>query len=1129
MRRILASIAFGLLVATTVAWPAHPAFAQQSEAELLRKAEAFVRLWEQLGKTHDAAERIAWSDEALKLESELDPWPLSLPRGQAQGQLWMWSGLGYSERQDGQREENLERAIAAYERAARAFTRETHPGEWAWTHNALGSTYQNRISGVRADNLEKAIAAFEATLTVRTAEASPADWALTQDNLGITYAARLRGDRADNLEKAIAAYEAALTARTRQAMPREWAWTQHNLAAAYADRLHGNRADNQEKAIAAYEAALTVRSREAMPEDWARTRQGLAVLYANRARGDRMDNVEKSIQHLEAAITVFTPAGQPREWAEAQRNLGLALGLRARGERADNAEKAIAAFEAALTVLNLEAFPQEWAQVKSALALLYGYRIRGQRAENLESAILHLEDALKVLTRETLPEPWAQAQINLGFAYQERRVGARTENLDRAIQAFEAALTVMTRDANPRGWAVAQMALGQAHSNRVGGNQEAAIAGYEAALTVFKRDEFPLEWSIAQGYLGGAYFESKRGDRKAVLATAIGHLEAALTVQRQSAPRDALRLLRSLGAAFSEKGEWRRASAVYADARETFLLLSAQGLDDTAAAALIDQAGPLFSEAAYAAIQLGETEKALTLASEGRARLMAAALRLQRLDLPADKRRRVEELRADIRAAERTVEGQATQGTERAALVEKLVGQRQELMSLVRDAEAAGAKKERGSALTQARALAGQGGAVAVPIVTRLGGKVLIVRSGATPAGLTPVELPGLTTAALDTLVRGVGPDDGWLGAYAINLLPDDDALDQLWPKWMTAIDDLGPDLWRLFGARLDAALKRSGVKAGARLVWLPTGSLGILPLGLAQDPAGKRRLLDSYEIVYAPSLDALTAAQAQIARAEPASLAAVVNPTGDLPASEPEGGLVASLFPAKARVVLEGPAATPEEVLAALKGRSYWHFASHGTFIWGDARQSGLLLRGLKRLSVGRLLETSGLGRPRLVVLSACETGLHDISRNPDEFIGLPGTFTALGAAGVLGTLWPVNDMATALLVAKFYDLHLGSRLAPPTALRQAQLWLRRATNADLVTYARGAARQGRLDRKHVAAIEDELSADNLRRARKRALVEWTGPVGPSGVGKQPHGATGLARPYGHPYYWAGFIYTGL
>jgi len=134
-----------------------------------------------------------------------------------------------------------------------------------------------------------------------------------------------------------------------------------------------------------------------------------------------------------------------------------------------------------------------------------------------------------------------------------------------------------------------------------------------------------------------------------------------------------------------------------------------------------------------------------------------------------------------------------------------------------------------------------------------------------------------------------------------------------------------------------------------------------------------------------------------------------------------------------------------------------------------------------------------------------------------------------ALGAAGVLGTLWPVNDMATALLVSKFYDLHLVARLAPPAALRQAQLWLRQATNADLVGYAKGAARQGRLGTKQVAAIAEELGAESLRRARNRALVEWIAPAAPGARKPASPDLSGLARPYTHPYYWAGFIYTGL
>jgi CHAT domain-containing protein len=125
---------------------------------------------------------------------------------------------------------------------------------------------------------------------------------------------------------------------------------------------------------------------------------------------------------------------------------------------------------------------------------------------------------------------------------------------------------------------------------------------------------------------------------------------------------------------------------------------------------------------------------------------------------------------------------------------------------------------------------------------------------------------------------------------------------------------------------------------------------------------------------------------------------------------------------------------------------------------------------------------------------------------------------------------LWPVADTATALLIAKFYDLHLSSGVEPPTALQRAQFWLRQASNSDLVAYARAAAKEGRLNAHHIAQIADELSEDGLRRSRKVALVEWVAPEGTRAPGGTVvRSSSPLARPYAHPYFCAGFIYTGL
>lgn len=725
-----------------------------------------------------------------------------------------------------------------------------------------------------------------------------------------------------------------------------------------------------------------------------------------------------------------------------------------------------------------------WAMAQNNLGASYRNRVRGERAENHEKAITHITNALTVFSRERLPREWASAHYNLATAYLARAGGERADNQEQAIAHLDAAFSVFTRAGYPMEWARAQNALGNTYSGRIRGlpaiNGELAIAAYEAALSIFTRDAFPHEH---------------------------------------------MRTGRALGHVLLQSGEWSEAGAVYRTAREAFLLLFGQGFDETEAGALIADAGPLFAEAAFGAIERGAIEDAIALADESRARLLTVSLRLQSLELPAEDRARLEVLRAAIRAAQGAVE--TAPATERATIIERLSVLRRELLALV---TASGARNDRSTiALAEAHRIAAAGGAVAIPIVTSLGGR-LIVLGGTDDRKASVIDLPELTPDRLSTLLAG--PDGttggGWTGAYFANYFEGEEK-QRRWPQWLSAIQDLGPELWRLFGGELDAALRAHGIKPGAQLVWVPSGWLGVLPFALAQDPVSQRRLGDDYEITVTPSLAALAAVRDRAAATDAATLLAVINPTGDLPGSEMEGAFVATHFPEKARTLLVGEEATLDAVLEALKGRNYWHFASHGTFTWSDVRQSALIMHDFARLSVGRLLEADGLGRPRLVVLSACETGLSEITRNPDEFVGLPGTFMALGAAGVLGTLWPVSDIASALLIARFYELHIGKRLRPATALHQAQAWLRQATNADLTAYVQGAVDAGRMARSHADTIRVAMSTESLKRGRNSSAVEWLAPASPSAddAAKDTPPPT-LARPFAHPYFWAGYVYTG-
>ncbi len=72
-----------------------------------------------------------------------------------------------------------------------------------------------------------------------------------------------------------------------------------------------------------------------------------------------------------------------------------------------------------------------------------------------------------------------------------------------------------------------------------------------------------------------------------------------------------------------------------------------------------------------------------------------------------------------------------------------------------------------------------------------------------------------------------------------------------------------------------------------------------------------------------------------------------------------------------------------------------------------------------------------------RLVVLSACESGLGKLSRG-DELVGLQRAFLYAGTPAVITTLWKIDDRASFLLMRSFYE-HLAAG-GPAEALRAAQ-----------------------------------------------------------------------------------------
>jgi len=106
----------------------------------------------------------------------------------------------------------------------------------------------------------------------------------------------------------------------------------------------------------------------------------------------------------------------------------------------------------------------------------------------------------------------------------------------------------------------------------------------------------------------------------------------------------------------------------------------------------------------------------------------------------------------------------------------------------------------------------------------------------------------------------------------------------------------------------------------------------------------------------------------------------------------------------------------------------------------------------GGNQLTAAEIANGPFLNNADLVVLSACETGLGEVTRT-EGVLGMPDAFLSHGAAAVVYSLWAIDDSASAALIEKFY-VNLLSGEAKAKALQNAQQAIR--TNRTYLQYSK-------------------------------------------------------------------------
>ena len=264
------------------------------------------------------------------------------------------------------------------------------------------------------------------------------------------------------------------------------------------------------------------------------------------------------------------------------------------------------------------------------------------------------------------------------------------------------------------------------------------------------------------------------------------------------------------------------------------------------------------------------------------------------------------------------------------------------------------------------------------------------------------------------------------------------------------------------------------------RIVVVPSGALQLVPFGLLPTPGAPAtgHLLDRHEVVRLPSASTIRGLRRTDWRSEPAKKVVVfadpvMNPddarvrgTADaaprgettrptsLPrlfASRWEAREIAQLVPpANLTIALDFHAARRTLERLDLSTFHILHFGIHAIVDPVRLDHSGLVLSSVDERGqpVDGFIRAPEIFRwplkAELVVLSGCRTGIGREIRG-EGLMALSRSFLAAGASRLVTSLWPVDDKATADLMARFYRRMLGpERLPPAAALRAAQLEMR-------------------------------------------------------------------------------------
>jgi len=946
---------------------------------------------------------------------------------------------------------------------------------WAQALVVRAMAWAERIDLAPGENLARAISDLTQALSVYTRASYPQDWAITLVNRGGIFMQWTQGDISENQEQALRDVNDALSLSEDQITQEIAGKALLNRSHCFMIRTRGVRTQNQHQALNDCQAALALFRKTGRRLDEASALNGRGTIYLQQLEGARPENMQRALADFDAALAIFTATDTPQEWAKtlvnrgtAWRTLAFSLGVTQRGIGTRTLIQRV-----------FKGHPE------SMFTLLEDHQ------QMFEQAIADFSAALTVLERSTAPAMWAKVLQERGMtcAFQVRGflVGDKEEKIRHGIFDFEQALAVISRSATPYDWAAARMNRAVLYAELVTKENledaNHALADIEQVLEIFTPQVTPARYCQAQYLRAEACF--KLGQWSQVHQA----LRAARKVQRD--------LVASASGSREQTDLVAEFSLLDVSVRDAWALLQMEPVDGAAIAIVLEEGRAL---AARIAFDLDTIRLQTYPPGEARDRMKAflgARQNLRKLQF-------------------QTVQRQATSDAQQQLNVAYNAFDR---------ARKAIRQHDNPDFMTPLPTLQGIVDALQAPdealvylvagsVMTSIGGMALLVTRDADgqPRSVSPMPLPELHEWKL------------------LDLLEIE--------KGKTPLINTEETLVSLGEMGLEPVVARLVEEGIHTLRLIPYGWLGLFPWPVVLIPCadGQRRHLNELfgEVTVVPAARSLQIAQHHLASRgrQRRTLLIAGNPEPhppheDLPYALAEATAVQRIARAHGHAPAHIRSLPPTQLtrqclIDALPQASYAHLAVHAAYCAEDPRRSRLLLADIapgdaqaRSLFLGEILDGGvDLSGMRLLILSACETSVIDMQRVPNEALGLAAGFLQAGAAAVIAALWPVDDLATFLLMTRFAQHYLDVQglWSPARALAAAQHWLRsEVTNHVLARYDPAVIQRDSSRLRSLSLTAAEARQHVRRQARAHVLQ-----------------GQGDALPYADPFYWSGFVVVG-